>query len=64
MNLNTDANQTIEIYKIFLNSINKIVESKHDKGSQPIKLNPMNTGVLSDKENNTTNSGEEDNDND
>ena len=46
MNLNTDTNQTIEIYKLFLNAISKIVKNENSVGSKPITLSPTKLGAV------------------
>ena len=51
MNLNTNTKQTIEIYKLFLNSIHTITKNEHEIGSKSNTLKPENLGLLTNPNN-------------
>ena len=62
MNLNTDTKSTIELYKMFLNSIESITRYEHDIGSKPMSAIPQSGSILnpSNKKNKTDDDDDDD----
>ena len=65
MNLNTDTKTSIEVYKMFLDSISNIVKNEHDTGSTSTAAMPSSTQLqLSGEEKGDANIDDDEDDDD
>ena len=66
LNLNLDSEKTIELYKMFLEYTNKLIQNEHDKGSPTAVLQATNivTSPMDNSEDNEIEKDDEDNSSD